>query len=113
MDIGRGGGWGAPIGASMVFKVVQMLDIGAFVASCGFAWGLLIVFFMPPPAEGIWWVIDESSRLEINGGCYLSIRYKNGVSDFPVPELLVGHLRTSQFSPRVPGWGSQSALNCR
>ena len=79
MDVGRGCGWGiarggASFSASLMFKLVQMLDIGALVASCGFAWGLLIALFMLPPAEGIGWVIDESSRLEINGGCYLSIR---------------------------------------
>ena len=55
-------------------QMVQMLDIGALVASCGFARGLLIALFMPPPAEGVGWVIDGSSRLEINGGCYFSAR---------------------------------------
>ena len=43
---------GASIGASLVFEMIQMLDIGLMVASCGFAWGLLIALFMPPPAEG-------------------------------------------------------------
>ena len=66
--------WSAPISASLVFKVVQMLDIGVLAASCGFAWGLPIAFFMLPLAEGTGWVIDECSRLETNGGCNLSIR---------------------------------------
>ena len=43
-------------------------------ASCGFAWGLPIALFMPPPAEGIGWVIGERSRLKINKACYVSIR---------------------------------------
>ena len=53
---------------------------------------MLIALFMPPPAEGIGWVIGERLRLEINGGCYVSIRWEGGVSGFVAPEVLVGHL---------------------
>ena len=78
MDAGRGGGWGvtqgsSSIGASLVFKVVQMLD-SDLVASCGLTWDLLIALFMSPLAEGIGWVMNESPRPKVNGGCHVSMR---------------------------------------
>ena len=43
------------VGASLVFKVVQMLDSDLLEASCGLAWDLLIA--LPPPAEGVGWMM--------------------------------------------------------
>ena len=57
-----------------MFIMVRMLESVILVASCGLAWDLLIALFMPPLVEEIGWMINGSSRLEIDGGCHASIR---------------------------------------